>query len=427
MKLAVWTTSKEPRPLVIPATAGTFHVTDHLGKALPDVTADEKGLTVTATDAPQYLTPDKPNDILRLAAALERVALDTYFAGGRQQFLSLEMRNPLADPIRAIGSTTGLFEPHLFPIAHGGANVIPCRAYVYRDAEPKAVPVQIEVREVAVIQQWAHVIATNPLTVMPAGVADGRLALRVENPSGAEFEGIVFVTDQEEGRRAPLRRISLSAGETEKVIQIPFASSDHEAYRLGLRVEDPDHNIAVKVPAARYKPVDHFNARGTSRGENYRVVAEGDAKVESEASLSFAAPEGDGPVPGAGSLVVGYHIGEGHKFLRIEPLTDALKAVEGEPKALGLWVYGDGQGHHARMRFTDAKGQTFQPDAGRVTWKGWRYVTFPLSGQGGGHWGGPDDGVVHYPIRVDTLFLLDKKGKEPAEGSFYLAEPVLVY
>ena len=33
LKLAVWTTSKEPHPLAIPASPGAFLVVDHLGKA----------------------------------------------------------------------------------------------------------------------------------------------------------------------------------------------------------------------------------------------------------------------------------------------------------------------------------------------------------------------------------------------------------
>ena len=78
--------------------------------------------------------------------------------------------------------------------------------------------------------------------------------------------------------------------------------------------------------------------------------------------------------------------------------------------------------------FTDSSGQTFQPDGGRVTWQGWRYVAFPLTGGTNmGHWGGANDGTIHYPIRLDTLFLLDNVSREKSEGTIYLASPVLVY
>ena len=82
----------------------------------------------------------------------------------------------------------------------------------------------------------------------------------------------------------------------------------------------------------------------------------------------------------------------------------------------------------ARMRFTDATGQNFQPDGGRVTWQGWRYVTFPLTGGPDlGHWGGANDGTIHYPIRLDTLFLLDNVSRQKTEGTLDIAAPVLVY
>lgn len=436
VKLAVWTRSKEPQALVIPAAPGAFHVVDHLGQPKPDLAADADGLKVAATDAPLYLTPDKPNDLLRLAAAAERSALDVYLTGGRQHFLTVDMRNPLAEPIKAIGSTTGLFEPHLFPIQPGGADTIPCRAYIYRDAEPQALRVQVEVREKCFVEQWTHVIATNPLTVTPLPSADGKMALRVDNPSGQEFAGTVMVTDPENVRdAASRRRFTLDAGQTEATVEIPFVpGGDNEPYRFGLRVDDLDHNIAVKVPPAWYKPIDGFARLAPGADpKGYRVVAEGDAKGAAEVSLSANPPAAagatDGPLPGQGLLRIKYQFDAGHRFLRLEPTDDGLKKVDGAPKSLSLWVNGDAGGGRVRMRFVDSTGQVFQRDAGRLTWKGWRHVTFPLdnSSDAGGHWAGAADGVIHYPIRLDTLFLLDAPGPQKAGGTVDVAGPVLVY
>ena len=79
------------------------------------------------------------------------------------------------------------------------------------------------------------------------------------------------------------------------------------------------------------------------------------------------------------------------------------------------------------MRFTDATGQTFQPVAEPIRWKGWRYVAFDLDGRRGGHWGGANDGVVHYPIRLDTLLLIDKRRDRTGRGEVYVAAPTLEY
>jgi hypothetical protein len=432
LRLAVWTTSTEPHPLAIPASPGAFHVVDHLGAARADLAADDKGLlTVSATDAPLYLTPAEPNNLLRLAAAVERVPLDTYLPGGREHWLSLRVRNPLAEPIRAIGGTTDVFEPHLFPIDPGNAENIPCRAYVYRDAEARPLTVRIELRERCIVQQWTSVIATNPLALAPLTPSGGKLMIRVDNPSAEAFDGVLFLTDRDGGRQVPSRRLSLDAGQKDAVVQVPFPGDATGPYRFGLRVEDRDHNIALKLPPTGYRPVDDFArlpAKGPAGPDGWRVAADGDAKVASEQSLTPTGPQESGLGPATGSLELRYRFGPGHKFLRVEPTSDARRKIDGQPRALGLWIDGDGKGGMARIRFTDATGQTFQPDGGRVAWQGWRYVTFPLAGGTNmGHWGGANDGTIHYPIRLDTLLLLDNVSREKTEGTIYLASPVWVY
>ncbi|MCJ8007809.1 SH3 domain-containing protein [Lederbergia wuyishanensis] len=45
------------------------------------------------------------------------------------------------------------------------------------------------------------------------------------------------------------------------------------------------------------------------------------------------------------------------------------------PKAIGMWVYGDGNNHLLRAQLRDGKGHPFQIDlAGKVDWIGWKYV-----------------------------------------------------
>jgi hypothetical protein len=74
----------------------------------------------------------------------------------------------------------------------------------------------------------------------------------------------------------------------------------------------------------------------------------------------------------------------------------------------------------------DAKGQTWQPSGPEITWTGWRYVELPLEGNSTAHWGGPNDGVVHYPVHWNCYFLLDPLQREMA-GEVWLAAPVVEY
>ena len=43
------------------------------------------------------------------------------------------------------------------------------------------------------------------------------------------------------------------------------------------------------------------------------------------------------------------------------------------------------------------------------------------------HWGGANDGVIHYPIKWDSIFLLDNVSRQPVEGEIYLSAPTLIY
>jgi hypothetical protein len=49
-----------------------------------------------------------------------------------------------------------------------------------------------------------------------------------------------------------------------------------------------------------------------------------------------------------------------------------------------------------------------------------------VNGEQASHWGGANDGIVHYPIRIDTLFLLDGD-RHPTQGTIYLSEPAMIY
>lgn len=49
--------------------------------------------------------------------------------------------------------------------------------------------------------------------------------------------------------------------------------------------------------------------------------------------------------------------------------------ISGQPKKIGMWVYGDGQGHWLRSQLRDNKGQEIQLDFTKnLDWVGWKYV-----------------------------------------------------
>jgi hypothetical protein len=57
--IAAWTTANKPHTVTIPLPTGTYNVVGHTGQVMPAVTADAKGVSLSLTDAPTYLSGSK--------------------------------------------------------------------------------------------------------------------------------------------------------------------------------------------------------------------------------------------------------------------------------------------------------------------------------------------------------------------------------
>jgi len=253
--------------------------------------------------------------------------------------------------------------------------------------------------------------------VLPA--EESTLAIRVANPSGTPFLGTARLTHLE-GLRCAAPAATLSVGgEGEAVVRFAVEGSA-TGYAVGALVETQAGRLVAEAPPKAFEPLGGF-ARLPA---GWNVLPDGDAKVLFTATLTAGTPAMGHPFPGTAILRLEYAFGDGWKFARIAPTKDML--IAGKPESFGLWIHGDGTGNLARLRFTDATGQTFQPDGFAVNWKGWRYVVFPMDGTEAGHWGGAGDGVVRYPIRWDTLLLIDSANQRATKGTVWIGGPVLI-
>lgn len=415
VRLVAWTASAEPRPVILPASPGTFRVTSHLGEARPPLSADAKGLAVTLTPEPQYLAPEGPNDLLRLAAAWDRVPLE--IVTPLEAPIRLSLVNPLARPVRVRTAPTRVSTAEA-----GGAVAapLPLPAEILRNPDPTPLRIEWEIEGMGTLAQETALVAKSPLRLTPLPRAGTVLPLRLENPSGEAFRGKVRLSGIE-GLKAPVPEapVELGAGETEKLARVRVEAGEGPEYRLGALVEDGEGRAVLRIPSRRFARVDDF-----SRPADYSLHPDGDAKVASEQTCETGAPPEGPPFPGMASIRIVYRFDPGWKFIRLAP--KAAKPIDGKPVSFGLWIHGDGEGNSPRLRFLDSTGQCFQPSSPPIDWKGWRYVTFPMDGTESGHWGGANDGVVRPPIRWDTLFLLDGARKK-TQGTVYLAGPTLVY
>jgi hypothetical protein len=207
--------------------------------------------------------------------------------------------------------------------------------------------------------------------------------------------------------------------EFEKEIIFPLKSKPENEFTVGLIVEG--NGSVLNMSAHKY----HFAPNQVIT--DCKIVADGDSKIQSEQSVSIHSPpeplfDSDFPV-----LKVDYHFfGQGWKFLNVLP--NDLK-ISGQPKGLGIWIYGDNQMLTIKMRINDASHQTFQliPEFGHsIDWKGWKYVRMYLN-DAESHWSGSNDGVVHYPVEYNALLLLDNTNHLNIKSTIFITSPVLIY
>ena len=91
-------------------------------------------------------------------------------------------------------------------------------------------------------------------------------------------------------------------------------------------------------------------------------------------------------------------------------------SIPEKPIGLGLWVYGDGQGHWLRGRIQDQKGKSYTIDfADHIDWTGWKYVkaTLPTT--------------VEYPISLERVYITALQNEIPNESSIYMDDLYAIY
>ena len=100
--------------------------------------------------------------------------------------------------------------------------------------------------------------------------------------------------------------------------------------------------------------------------------------------------------------------------------------IAGQPKALTLWVYGDGSNHFLNAWIQDSQGEVRQFPFGKVSHSGsWQPMTAQLDTQASwpqSHISGPDNGQLDYPISLLALVLdvTPRAGTSSYSGTVYL-------
>ncbi len=427
LRVVAWTLGQTAHQTLIPASAGMFHAVDHLGSAREKLTADAQGLAVTLNDAPLYLTPERANDLLRLAAAWERLALDQVVHAPDFPTIGLTLTNPLERPL-VVATTPGANRPVMIAPRERIRLEMHLPSPERREL-PQPLQVSWSFAGLGLLRQDTRVIVTNPLfgNLLPVIHREDTwlLPIRIANPSGEAFSGWIALTGIDGLQPAAGRlALTIAAGSTETILRFPLKTQVPAGYRCGVVITAADEKPALTIAARSYHPIDDFAEHGMSSLHTaYQLHADGDSKVASEQTYGLGPADAVAPI--GGPLAITYRFDKGWKFLRLAPF--APKDLPGNPTAIGMWVKSDDSGNIIRLRVTDSTGQTFQPDAGKLTWSGWQWCEFDLASATGGHWGGANDGKPHAPLKLDTLFLLDQANPaQPSAGSVQIAGPMVI-
>jgi len=377
------------------------------------------GVSPVYEPKPAYLAAKTLTSVLRGFQFGKRLALgrpDDYaflFSKGDELRLAVWTAAPTPQPVR-IRSGPGEFEV----MTHTGEKGEPISA---SDNElvltPKHAPQYLIARQANPLLSSAP--AAHPLHARFGLVSASTLAVQIENASDRAFHGTLRLTHVAEPENSSLREIELKPGENSKLQTFKLAPSTNSEIVAGLRIESAGA-VMLELPPRRFRPLAEAMLSAS------QIVSDGDAKVASQQTITASSAPAPLPVSDSPVLKVNYQCDEGWKFFRVVPAEGSAREIAGKPSGLGLWIYGDGRNASPRLRLVDATGQMLQPTGEKIDWIGWRYVEIDFNAPAG-HWGGANDGVIHFPIHWDTLLLIDNVSRQKSEGTLYLASPALIY
>jgi hypothetical protein len=251
---------------------------------------------------------------------------------------------------------------------------------------------------------WRCVLA-NPIRFTIAPVAEGVIVI-AEDREKTGFNGYIDY----HGKKTVIQ-ISEQVGMTNIVLR----GTDPAAEKASIKVLDDHGNMVGLLKNQRFERI---------RLTNVAAVLDGDTNVRAFANLNVInQTEVLGEIR-TNIWLLDYSFEKGWRFIRCTCKSELAK-IEGQPIGYGVWVKGDASGNIIRMRFTDATGQVFQPSGFTIDWKEWRWVVFDFKGPMA-HWGGSNDGRINWPIKLDTLLLIDSI-KNQNSGKIEFCNPAFIY
>ncbi|WP_442601312.1 family 10 glycosylhydrolase [Paenibacillus sp. KN14-4R] len=86
------------------------------------------------------------------------------------------------------------------------------------------------------------------------------------------------------------------------------------------------------------------------------------------------------------------------------------RSIDGLPKKIGMWVYGDGNNHWLRSQIQDSTGTKLTVDftsSNGLSWTGWKYVTTSVPSS------------LKTPIKLNQIYIVETKDNNKNAGTVY--------
>ncbi|MBD0378761.1 family 10 glycosylhydrolase [Paenibacillus sp. WST5] len=93
-----------------------------------------------------------------------------------------------------------------------------------------------------------------------------------------------------------------------------------------------------------------------------------------------------------------------------DPSGTAGRTLQGVPKKLGVWVFGDGNNHWLRAQLQDATGTKTAVDftsSNGLNWTGWKYVTIAVPS------------TLKAPLKINQIYVVETKENNKNSGVLY--------
>jgi hypothetical protein len=382
-KYVAWTTSREPRTTNL--QLGKDSVTKALTERPVVWTSTDPAFVLASHPLPDIVDIQNPGQTLRL---VRRV---------RDSVDPSKLDHPGYRVLLCTRGQNGGTEEELDPMhPDDAARNVAARIDGDWSAAPRILELRVAINSGRDVVRRVKCVQTNPVSVDLVASGDGAWAV-IHNPGRRR---IAMMATPKGVRLAPLISVPVNAAKDQTVklggpIQFaPGAPLDVRIYPA-LAANGP---AAVTLRDQVATPVDQLSSSN--------LTQDGDPKLHATTALLPYRELADS-LNGAHGCCIRYQFPPGWKFLELHPATELRSSG---PAQLNMFVVGDASGDALRMRFTDSTGQTFQPTFGSIDWTGSKFISFKLDGSDSGHWGGANDGIVHFPIRVDTLVLIDSAG-----------------